>query len=252
MNITALVVLIISEASRLARTPAFSVPTLMLPSMFFLFFGVPHLDQDIEGLAASEHMLVSFSTFSVMSVGLFSFGVSIASERESGWNKLLRIAPLPAWLYFVSKLIVATMFAAASIVTLLIVASLFAAESMSGRMVITLFIVVLPGVVPFSALGLAIGYLCPAHAASAVANIIFLPLAFASGLFVPLNALPEVVRDIAPLLPSYHLAAMGWSRIAGDGSGDFAVSFGTLIAFSIASLWLAQWAHRREETREFG
>jgi ABC-2 type transport system permease protein len=244
--------LVVSELCRLWRTPAFSVPTLVLPSMFFLFFGVPHLSSTLEGLRAAEYMLVSFSTFSVMSVGLFSFGVSVANERESGWNKLIRLAPVSSWLYLLSKLIVAALFGAASIFGLLLVASFFAEGGISLMLCITLFTLVLPGVVPFSALGLAIGYLCPAHAASAVANIVFLPLAFASGLFVPLSALPVVVQDLAPLLPSYHLAAMGWRRVAGHGPGEILPSLLVLLCFTAASLWLAQWAHRREESREFG
>lgn len=252
MKFIGLLALIVTEVSRLWRTPAFSVPTLVLPALFFLLFGVPRIEADMTGAREVEHMLVSFSTFSVMSVGLFSFGVSVASERESGWNKLIRVVPLPSWLYMVSKFIVAATFAAASILALLIVASLFEAGSISLKLVLTLFMIILPGVVPFSALGLAIGYLCPAHAASAVANIIFLPLAFASGLFVPLQALPEVVRDIAPWLPSYHLAVMGWSRIAQGDSRDFAWSLGVLLLFGLGSMWLAQWAHRREETKEFG
>lgn len=245
-------VLALSELCRLWRTPAFSVPTLVVPSLFFLFFGVPHLGSTIEGLRAAEYMLVSFSTFSVMAVGLFSFGVSVASERESGWNKLIRLAPVPSGLYLLSKLFVAAVFGAASILGLLFVTSCFAEGGISLKVCITLFTVVLPGVVPFSALGLAIGYLCPAHAAAAVANIVFLPLAFASGLFVPLSALPEVVQGLAPLLPSYHLAAMGWRRIAGHGPGENLPSLLVLLCFTVAAIRFAQWAHRREEAREFG
>src|SRR3989442_15830829 len=49
---------------------------------------------------------------------------------------------------------------------------------------------------PFIALGFAIGYLSGPHAAPAVANLIYLPLAFPSGFFVPVGQLPGFLQAI--------------------------------------------------------
>src|SRR4029450_13432544 len=71
----------------------------------------------------------------------------------------------------------------------------------------------LAGSLPFIALGFAIGYWSGPHAAPSLANLIYLPLSFASGLFVPLDQLPGFVRALAPFLPSYHYAQLAWSAL---------------------------------------
>jgi ABC-2 type transport system permease protein len=71
----------------------------------------------------------------------------------------------------------------------------------------------LAGSLPFIALGFAIGYWSGPHAAPAIANLIYLPLSFASGLFVPLSQLPEFIQNLRPFLPSYHYAQLAWSAL---------------------------------------
>ena len=56
----------------------------------------------------------------------------------------------------------------------------------------------LAGVLAFSALGFAIALLARPRAAAVISNLIFLPLAFASGFFMPLSELPAAMRTIAP------------------------------------------------------
>ena len=51
----------------------------------------------------------------------------------------------------------------------------------------------LVGVLPFSALGLWLGTLVSGRGAPALINLIYLPMAFLSGLWVPLTMLPPVV-----------------------------------------------------------
>ena len=78
------------------------------------------------------------------------------------------------------------------------------------------------GVLPFCALGLLIGSRVNASAAPAIVNFIYLPMAFLSGLWMPLSMLPEFIRSIAPLWPPYHLAQLalvtaGQLPVAGVG-----------------------------------
>jgi ABC-2 type transport system permease protein len=87
--------------------------------------------------------------------------------------------------------------------------------------------------------------------AAPVANLVFLPLSFASGLLVPLGMLPAIVREIAPYLPAYHLGQLGWTVIgAGDGTGLgrhvlWLVAYGALFALLAFVAW------RRDEGRVF-
>ena len=59
---------------------------------------------------------------------------------------------------------------------------------------------------PFAAIGLLIATLCSGQASPAIINLIYLPMAFLSGLWMPLSILPGWIAGAAPVWPSYHLA----------------------------------------------
>jgi ABC-2 type transport system permease protein len=72
----------------LLRYPAFSIPTLAFPALFFLLFVAPRTDAD------PNLLLASFAGFAVLAVAFFQFGVGIAAERESPWERYVRTLPL--------------------------------------------------------------------------------------------------------------------------------------------------------------
>jgi len=101
------------------------------------------------------------------------------------------------------------------------------------------------GVLPFCALGLMIGSRANASGAPALVNLIYLPMAFLSGLWMPLTLLPDFIARIAPLWPAYHLAQLALATIGrGDGSAllpHVAALLGfSAICFAIARRWLAR------------
>ena len=114
----------------------------------------------------------------------------------------------------------------------------------------TVVVRLLAGSLPFVGLGLAIGYLA-GNAAAAVANLIYLPLSFASGLFIPFSQLPSFVQPVAPYLPTYHYGQLAWSAI-GAPSEPVATSLVWLAAYAVLFLALAVRAYRREEEQKFG
>jgi ABC-2 type transport system permease protein len=109
----------------------------------------------------------------------------------------------------------------------------------------------LVGSVPFIALGFAIGYTCGPNVAPAAANLIYLPLSFASGLFLPLSQLPGFVRVVAPYLPAYHYGQLAWSAV-GAATERMPVALAWLAGYTVVFLAIAFRAYRREESRKFG
>ena len=71
------------ELVRLAREPAFGVPVLAFPAMFYLLFAVV-LNRGNPGAAA--YLLASYGAFGVVGAALFGFGVTIAMDRERGYR----------------------------------------------------------------------------------------------------------------------------------------------------------------------
>jgi ABC-2 type transport system permease protein len=109
----------------------------------------------------------------------------------------------------------------------------------------------LAGSVPFIGLGFAIGYVAGPHSAPAVANLVYLPMAFASGLFVPPNQLPGFVQAFAPYLPTYHYGQLVWGTF-GASSQPLGVTIAWLAGYTGLFFALALRAYRGDEQRKFG
>jgi ABC-2 type transport system permease protein len=230
------------EFLRVLRTPAFAVPTLLFPPLFYLLFGL--LLNGNSG-NASHFLFATYTVFGVMAPGLFGFGVSVAIERERGWLALKRVAPMPPGAYLISKMVMASLFALIIYIILAVMAATLGGVRLEAVQWMLLAVVAVFGVLPFCAIGLLIGSRVNASAAPAIVNFIYLPMAFLSGLWMPLTMLPKFLGEIAPMWPSYHLAQLALTIVGlGDGSPvlphiALPIVF-TAIAFAIARRWLAR------------
>lgn len=230
-----------SEILRYLRNPGFLLPTLLFPTVFYLMFGVL-LGR---GGEQARYMLAAYSTFGVMAPGLFGFGVSLALERDGGLLTLKRALPMPPAAYLIGKMAMA-MGVAAVIASLLLALALFVAHvPLSASQALHLFALEIAGVVPFCALGLLLGTLIKGQGAPGLVNMIYLPMAFLSGLWFPLSIMPAFLRQIAGLWPSYHLNQLALSAVGMPHEGSGPVHAAVLCAFTAVCLWLAARRLRR-------
>ncbi len=240
------------ELIKLIRIPMFIAPVLLFPTMFFLMFGLPNADAKLGGISAGAYSMASFGGYATMFVGLASFGASIAGERGLGWNRLLRVTPLNPLVYFTAKIFAAIITGLLSIVILFTVGATIAHVRMplatwfelAGLLVLCVF--------PFIAIGLFIGYSTGPNSAAAISNVVFLPLAFASGLLMPLQFLPDFFRQLAHFLPSYNAAQLGWSLLGAKDDTSAAIHVAWLVGYTVVFLVLAFIAYRRDEGKNFG
>src|SRR5580700_6436713 len=87
------------EFVRLIRVPAFSIPVIIFPIMFFAIFGLPYAHAQIEGISVGAYVLASFGAYAVISVALFSFGITVANDRGSKTTLLMRATPINPMAY---------------------------------------------------------------------------------------------------------------------------------------------------------
>lgn len=231
------------EVLRYLREPAFLLPIMLFPAVFYLMFGV--LLAHGEGAASTaRYMLASYSTFAVMAPGLFGFGVSLALERGGGLLALKRAMPMPPGAYLLGKLAMSVLVAIAVGALLVLLAIALGGVSLSAREVAMLLATDALGVVPFCALGLLVGTLIKGQGAPGLLNLVYLPMAFLSGLWFPLRMMPGFLRELAPIWPSYHLNALSLAAVGMD-DGPRLPHVAVLAAFAIASLALAARRLRR-------
>lgn len=205
------------EFLRLLRTPAFALPTLLFPPMFYVLFAVVFNKSGSSTMPS--YLLATYAVFGVMAPGLFGFGVGVALDRERGWLTMKRAQPMPAGCYLAAKLAMAMLFAVLIFAIMATLAATLGGVRLPASSWITLLLIDMLGVLPFCAIGLLIGTLVSGQAAPAVANLIYLPMSFLAGLWMPMSMLPQLLRDIAPLWPAYHLGQIALSVVGqGDGS----------------------------------
>ena len=195
------------EVLRYLRNPGFLLPIILFPSVFYLMFGIALNHGNGE---AARYMLASYSTFGVMAPGLFGFGVSLALERDGGLLMLKRALP---GAYLLGKMLMAMCVAATVGALLLAMSVLLAHAGLTATQMLALLATDVLGVLPFCALGLLVGTLLKGQGAPGLLNMIYLPMAFLSGLWFPLQVMPKFLQQLAPLWPSYHLNALALSAV---------------------------------------
>lgn len=225
------------EFLRLLRTPAFSVPTLVFAPMFYLLFGVL-LNRGNAG--AASYLMATYSVFGVMGPGLFGFGVGLAMDRERGLLTLKRVQPVPASALLLAKVGMSMIFAVCIGAMLLILGITLGGVEMDASQIARLLCVDVLGVMPFCALGLLIGTLVNGSGAPALVNLIYLPMALLSGLWLPLRMLPGAVEKIAPLWPAWHLGQLGLKIVGQDSGRPVSMHVAALLGFTAICLSLAQ------------
>ncbi|MCC5853266.1 MAG: ABC transporter permease [Alkalimonas sp.] len=222
------------------RTPGFVVPALAFPAIFYLFFGV-----FFNSGAASAYLLVSYGCFGIMGPAMFNFAMSIASDRAHGWLTLKRLSPMPFGAYLLAKLSTALVFALVIMLVLFSIAALLADVRLVATQWLLLALTLLLGTLPFAFIGLIVGLSMSDKAAPAMVNLLYLPMAFLSGLWVPITMLPQLLQQLAWLWPSYHVSQIGLKVIAMDQAHALWLHLLILLISSLLLAALASWLFRR-------
>ncbi len=209
------------EFLRNLRNKGFSLAVIGFPAMFYLLFGVSNRGQTLHaGESVAKYLLAGYAGFGTVGAALFGIGVGLAFERTSGWLDLKRSSPMPPLAYLVARCVMAVLFS-------LIIVSLLCALGVAaagvhltiiefGRLLAT----ALFGSLPFAAMGLMLAMLLPPNSAPGIVNMIYLPMSYASGLWMPVSMLPRMVQHIAPWLPTFHLAQLMLHAVSYGSVGD--------------------------------
>src|SRR5918994_3783352 len=240
------------EFLKLIRIPIFAVSTIALPLMFYVLFGLAFDGDEAGGVGRPTYMLATYGTFGVIGAALFGFGVSVAMERGQGWMRLKRVAPMPPLAYFVAKVVMSLAVATIIVLAMFTLGALVGGVRLDPQQWVAVGLALVAGALPFSAMGLAFGYLVGPNSAPAVLNLVWLPMAFASGLWIPIGQLPQLVQSVAPFLPPYHFVQLALGTIGASEGGSPAAHAGAVLAFTVVFLLVAAWGFRRDEGRTYG
>lgn len=232
------------ELARLLRSRAYSLSVIGFPVMFYLIFGMAY-----RGTPAALYLIAGYTCMGVVSSCLFGIGLVLAMERAQGWLDLKRASPMPRFAYIGAKVVSSAAFALIIATVLIILGSAVGGITVTATQAASLAVLAIVGSIPFAAMGFFIAYLVPPNAGPGIINLIYLPLSFASGFWMPVSRLPHWMQAIAPVLPSYHLAQIALVSVRLAPAHGMALHWAVLGGFTLLML-AAAWITflRNEET----
>ena len=235
------------------RLRMYTASVLSFPIMFYVLFGlVLNSKQAIGGTGVATYLIATYGTFGVMGASLFGTAAGLASDRGLGWLQVKRASPMPPFAYFAAKVITSMIFSAIIVLALFVLGISLGGVRMPVADFARLLATLVAGSLPFSAMGLALGYFTGPNSAPATINLIYLPMSFCSGLWVPFMFLPKVVRQIALALPPYHLSQLALG-IVGSGSHESnATHWEVLLGFTMICLGVARIGFQRDQGKLYG
>jgi ABC-2 type transport system permease protein len=237
----------LTELRRLVRSPLFLGLTVVSPLLFYVIFKTVLGGQVAYGnTLAHTYMLATYGAFGVAGISLGAVGLTISSERAFGFLTLKRASPMPPEAMLVAKLAVGLQLNVVFVGLLFGLGVAIGGAQLSLGQWFSMGLILVSGTFPFAAFGFAIGYMTrDSRSIAGISNLLHLPLSFVAGLWFPLNMLPRLFQDIAPLLPHYHLAQLGLGRIGASYGGSPWVHAGALIGYGLVFGGLAIAGYKR-------
>jgi len=226
------------EVRRMLRNRRTMILTLVMPPVFFLVFGTAagYRTQSVGHGNVTAYIAVSMAVYAAM-LATTSGGAMVSVERAAGWSRQLRLTPLRPAAYVVTKLLTAMILGLLAVGVVLAVAAVEHAQ-MPLHVWMECALLAWLGSLVFAAFGLFMGYLLPAENVMQVLGPVLALLAFAGGLFVPLDD-GSLFAEISKFTPMNGLASLTRAPLTGDGVTWAAVANVVVWAavFGVGSAW---------------
>jgi ABC-2 type transport system permease protein len=237
------------EFLSLLRRRSFTLATIGFPVMFYLLFAVATNRGGHGAFQVGKYLLGGYACFGVVGASLFGIGVGLSLERTAGWLDLKRASPMPAPAYLLAKCLSAMAFGAVIASILTVLAITLAGVSLSALEFVKLLSLTVLGAIPFASMGLMLALLVPPNAAPGVVNLVYLPMSFCGGLWMPLEDLPHWLQKLAPALPTYHLAQLLEGVFGYAQPGTVATHSLMLLGFTLCMLGISWIVFQRAEQK---
>jgi ABC-2 type transport system permease protein len=235
------------ELLRTLRNRRFFILSLAFPLILYFIIAGPqrHVSNFAStGISAPLYYMVGLASFGTMAA-MISCGARIAAERAVGWNRQLRITPLPPRTYFRAKVLTGYMMALLSLVAMYVAGTSLGVSLQAGEW-LRMTGLILVALVPFAALGILLGHmLTPDSIGPAMGGGVSL-LALLGGTWF---AIPShgFLHDLAQFLPSYWLVQA--SHVALGGHSWPGKAWIVMVAWTAILSALAARAYRRDTGR---
>ena len=216
-----------AELMRLTRNRRYLIFTVALPVVFYLLIG-KQVKTPAYGIPFGAYYMIAMATFGAFSGALNGNSQRISQERKDGWIRQLRLTPLPANAYVISKILVSMVTTLTSIVIVLLLGRFYGHVQLAGWQWPAVALTVWFSATIFAALAVAIGYKFAPDQVQPITMIVYFGFLFLGGIWYPLSG---ALKTVGQFSPTYQAVKIGTDIIEGAS-----VSMGLAIGLVV---WLA-------------
>jgi ABC-2 type transport system permease protein len=216
-----------AELRRLGRNKRYFIFTVGFPVVIYLLVG-RQASAKAYGISLGAYYMVTMATFGAFSSSLTGNAQRISQEKKDGWIRQLRLTPLPANAYVVSKVLTSMATTIPSILIVLLLGRFYGHVHLPIWEWIAIALTIWFGATIFAALAVAIGYRYAPDQVQPISILLYFFFAILGGLWFPLGG---VLGKIGELTPTYDAVKIGSDVIGGDS-----VAYGLPIGLLV---WLA-------------
>jgi ABC-2 type transport system permease protein len=192
------------------RTPIATFFAIFFPLLFLVLLSVINGNETVDsrgGIRFAQFFTPGIVVFGIISSTYTNLATTLPIDRDQGILKRVLGTPLPAPAYIGGRILSASWFALIGTVVMISVAVLAFDVQLFLRTLPALAFTIVLGALSMCALGLAVGSLAPtADSGPALANLTFLPVAFISDIFVPMDDAPGWLQFVGWIFPVKHFA----------------------------------------------
>jgi ABC-2 type transport system permease protein len=193
-----------------------------------------------------DFLLPGILAMTIMQLGLFT-AIPIINMREKGILKRFRATPLPRETLVASQVSVRLVVALMQTAIIVLVGALLYKFQVAGSWLVLLALVV-TGTLTFICIGAVLSALAKTQESGiSMVQLVNFPMMFLSGIFFPVDIMPEGLRPVVDALPATHLAdLLRHTMLASPSAYSVATNLGVLGAWFVGSLLLASRVFRWE------
>lgn len=194
-----------------------------------------------ESLSAIQWVAPGMIAYGIAIGATFGAAMTLVTWREKKVLRRLRLAPVPTSSVVGSRVLVSIGVALIQLFIFVAVAMLpFLGLQLSGAWIMAIPLVIC-GTLAFLSIGLVVGAVAKtAEGASALANLITLPMAFLSGAFIPLVAAPDWITVVSKVLPLGHLVSgLQDVLVRGQDASSALLPMAILLGFTLVMVTIA-------------
>ncbi|MEH7273227.1 ABC transporter permease [Neobacillus vireti] len=254
---TSFVLLVNKEDERGATTQALSaiLDKMVQQANLSIVGAAPTFDIQFESLTSgtnelnyTDFLLTGMIALSIAQGGMFGM-VDLVEMRRKGLIKRLRMTPAKMGIFGLSDMVMRLLFSIIQILLLSLIGVFFFGANLFINFP-SLIIVFLIGALSFNALGyLFSSFSTTQNAYMGVANIVSFVMMFLSGVFFPIETMPDWIQPISNLLPlTYFAEGLRDSMVYETGlfSSTLWFGIGVLVIWGVLSFMVGSWLYKRK------